>query len=247
MGGEKWTRPETLAAFALYCRLPFGKLHSRNPEIIMLAEALGRTPASVAMKCCNLASLDDAHRDRGVRGLQKVSFMQEPEPICFEAARCLANYLPSLLVTPSDDIPPSLKGTEREAVIKIRVNQRYFRDMILASYGSTCAVCGLPFFELLVASHIVPWSHDENLRMNPCNGICLCGTHDLAFERGLLRIHSDFSLYVSQSVADLQHVESVREWLFRYAGRALIMPDRWKPDPILLARRLAMFSDKTTP
>ena len=45
-----WTRQELLVAFALYCRLPFGRLHSRNPEIVQFAEAIGRTPSALAMK-----------------------------------------------------------------------------------------------------------------------------------------------------------------------------------------------------
>ena len=44
MAGKLWTRDETLVAFNLYCRTPFGRLHARNQEIIELASALGRTP-----------------------------------------------------------------------------------------------------------------------------------------------------------------------------------------------------------
>jgi len=64
-----WRRDEQLAAFCLYCRTPFGKLHARNPEIIVLASKLGRTPSAVAMKACNFASLDPVVQARGVSGL----------------------------------------------------------------------------------------------------------------------------------------------------------------------------------
>ncbi len=53
-----WTRDQQLAVLRLYFRLPFGKLHRGNPEIVALAQALGRTPSSVSMKACNFASLD---------------------------------------------------------------------------------------------------------------------------------------------------------------------------------------------
>ena len=55
-----WTRDELLVAFNLYCKTPFGRLHQRNPEIIRLASALGRTPSALAMKLVNFASLDPA-------------------------------------------------------------------------------------------------------------------------------------------------------------------------------------------
>src|SRR3954471_1312521 len=94
MAGRPWTRDETLAALNLYCRTPFGRLHARNPEIAALAKALNRTPSSVAMKCCNLASFDPAQRARGIRGLSKASqldeavwteFHRDPETVGYES------------------------------------------------------------------------------------------------------------------------------------------------------------------
>jgi len=47
---NRWSRDELLLAFNLYCRTPFGKMHSRNPDVIDLSKLIGRTPSSVAMK-----------------------------------------------------------------------------------------------------------------------------------------------------------------------------------------------------
>ncbi|MDF8335267.1 hypothetical protein [Novosphingobium cyanobacteriorum] len=55
---KRWSEEETVLALYLYLQLPFGKLHSGNPEIQQLAAALGRSSSSVAMKLCNFASLD---------------------------------------------------------------------------------------------------------------------------------------------------------------------------------------------
>ena len=73
MHSSDWTRDQLILAMNLYCRLPFGKFHSRNPEVIRLAEVIERTPSSVAMKLSNLASLDPAHQLRGVKGLSGAS------------------------------------------------------------------------------------------------------------------------------------------------------------------------------
>ena len=43
---SSWTRQQLLVAFDLYCRTPFGRLHSRNPEIVGAAKAIGRTPSA---------------------------------------------------------------------------------------------------------------------------------------------------------------------------------------------------------
>lgn len=69
MANKIWTYDETLLAFELYCRIPFGKINSTHPEIIKLALLLNRTPAAVSMKMCNLARLDPEEIARGIKGL----------------------------------------------------------------------------------------------------------------------------------------------------------------------------------
>src|ERR1039457_290173 len=72
-----WSRDETIVACGLYFTLPFGRMHARNPRIIEVAGLLGRTSSSLAMKLTNLASLDPAHRARGVKGLMGRSRLDE--------------------------------------------------------------------------------------------------------------------------------------------------------------------------
>ncbi len=70
---NRWTREQLLVAFKLYCQLPFGKLHSRNPEIIRYSKLIGRTPSALAMKLTNIASLDPVITSSGRRGLTGAS------------------------------------------------------------------------------------------------------------------------------------------------------------------------------
>jgi hypothetical protein len=56
--GNRWTRDQLLIVLNLYHKLRFGQLDSRQPVIIDLANRMGRTSGSVAMKLNNLASLD---------------------------------------------------------------------------------------------------------------------------------------------------------------------------------------------
>src|SRR6476469_6528398 len=91
---QNWGRDDTLIAFRLYCRTPFGKLHKTNPEIVRLARLIERTPSAVGMKACNFASLDPKQRERGIKALPNASnlmrgiwqeFEQNPEAIAAEA------------------------------------------------------------------------------------------------------------------------------------------------------------------
>lgn len=71
--GRPWAREELIIVFNLYCSMPFGQMHSRNHVIIEMAQVLGRTASSVAMKLVNFASFDPAHQARGVSGLKGAS------------------------------------------------------------------------------------------------------------------------------------------------------------------------------
>jgi hypothetical protein len=56
------TRDELIIAFNLYCKLPFGRIHMRNPLILELAGAIGRSPSAVSWKLANVARLDPSLR-----------------------------------------------------------------------------------------------------------------------------------------------------------------------------------------
>jgi len=229
--------------------MPFGRLHGRNPEIVAVARRLGRTANAVAMKCCNLASLDESHQARGVSALSNVSaldravweeYLGNPESTSFQAAFALAEAESRPLLPPevAETFP---EGREAERVVRARVNQRFFRDTILASYDEACAVCALPLPALLVASHIVPWSIDPTYRLHPRNGLCLCGTHDRAYECGILRVGPDYRIDIV--VPDsLRAGSAVQSWLVRFEGEQIRSPRRWRPDPMLLQRKLDLVS-----
>ncbi len=82
----------------------------------------------------------------------------------------------------------------REEVVKVRVNQSFFRRSILASYNNTCCITGIQQSEFLIAGHIKTWSIDEKNRPNTQNGIAINAFHDKAFETGLMTITTDIAL-----------------------------------------------------
>jgi len=89
-----------ILALNLYLQLPFGKLHSRTPEIIQLSVIIGRTPGSVAMRLNNFAAVDPFHQQRGIAGLKRGvkqvrpiwdEFVGSMEELLFESERILTN------------------------------------------------------------------------------------------------------------------------------------------------------------
>ncbi|MCI0361757.1 MAG: HNH endonuclease [Planctomycetaceae bacterium] len=255
MPRQSWSRDETLVAFNIYCRTPFGRLHGKNPEIIEVAARLGRTASALAMKCCNLAAFDDVLKERGIKGLSKASktdaevwhdFQQHPEEVAFDSEQAFAQLMGQPIRAEDEVRWEDVQGLDRQAVTKVRVNQQFFRSLILSGYRNRCAVCELPLPQLLVASHIIPWSIDKTLRMNPQNGICLCALHDRAFDKGVLRIAPDYLISISAIVLKAEPVRSIADSLIRFDGKSLALPDRWHPNPVLLKRCVSLFTDHST-
>lgn len=124
------------------------------------------------------------------------------------------------------DIP---LGMEREAIIKQRINQSFFRQTILSSYNLKCCITGLSISDFLVASHIVPWAKDEKNRLNPHNGLCLNSIHDKAFDRGFFTITPDYKIKVSKQLTELKKENAVADLFLKYENQAIILPDKFLP------------------
>jgi putative restriction endonuclease len=246
--GEDWSHDELILAFSLYSEIPFGKIHMGNIQVQELSKLLGRTPGSVSMKLSNFARLDPALQARGIVGLQRGGkgeeriwdeFKQSPEAFAFTSQKLLAERVgrpvEEVARIETDDLPAA--GLEREALVRVRVNQSFFRKRILSAYEFRCCVTGLRFPELLVASHIVPWSEDSANRLNPRNGLCLNALHDRAFDRHLMWIDPEFRIRFARRLSGQNSEEKGSlDWLLSYEGKQLRLPKHFAPDPRLLSQ-----------
>jgi putative restriction endonuclease len=241
-GQKLWTREELILAINLYCTLPFGKLHSGNPKIIHLANLIGRTPGSVAYKLVNLASLDPSLQLRGIKGAHNSSkldqliwdeFYQNWEDLPFESEKLRAKFENSTIEVLNNIVEEELpkEGKVREQVVKVRVNQGFFRRTVLSAYNFTCCITGLQNTTLLIAGHIRPWGIDEHNRLNPSNGIAINALHDKAFEAGLLTITPDYKIKISSSILENEKDKSVATELFlKYENKSIILPTKFLPN-----------------
>lgn len=95
-----------------------------------------------------------------------------------------------------------LQGEEREALIKVRVNQSAFRKLLMRRY-THCCLCDVDDESLLVASHIKPWAksnHAEKVDVN--NGLLLCPNHDKLFDRGYISFDNGGHIVISDELSE---------------------------------------------
>jgi len=91
-----------------------------------------------------------------------------------------------------------------------------------------CGVTQIDQPQLLVASHIKPWSKDERNRLNPRNGILLNALHDRAFDNGLISFKDDLDIMISPK---LKLHEMARPF---FEDKKLTAPEKFGPDPAFL-------------
>lgn len=246
-----WTAEQLKLAFYFYCQTPFGKLHSRNPQIIELAKLIGRTPSALAMKLVNFASLDPSITGTGRKGLSGASaldretwneFHADWERLTVECEQLRQHLLQEHgLSTPApsaraDEFPlTDFTGETRQAIVQQRVKQNFFRRAVLSSYRDRCCISGLSDKRLLVASHIVPWSADKANRLNPSNGLCLSAIHDKAFDNHLFTLSDDWHVVLSSRIKSSKDT-FLREVFWPSDGKQIEMPERFAPDPSFIAK-----------
>jgi putative restriction endonuclease len=238
--GQPWTRDQLILAFELYCRVPFGRITTRNPSIRELAVLLSRTAASVTRKLGNFGAFDPELAARNVSGLTHGSkldrtiwdeFHKDWSGLVVRAYAVRRNLTPGEPVEPVFAAPQG--PSERVVTVKQRLHQSFFRDAVLSSYNARCCVTGLPIVECLVEGHIIPWSVNEQRRADPTNGVCLSATFDSLFDSGLITIDDDLTLRVSKCLRDVTD-RAVAEHVAARHGQKITPPVRFYPDPACL-------------
>jgi predicted restriction endonuclease len=219
-------------------------MHKGNPEIIALAKAINRTASSVALKLCNFAHLDPSLSQKGAsHGSRLDKVIWDEFSPHLENLIMSANEIRSNLNLPlTADETPEFSGeisetseTDRISTVKTRVGQNFFRSMVLSTYESKCCLTGIGVSEILVASHIVPWSQDKNLRLNPRNGLCLNVMHDKIFDLGLMSFDDDYRAIFSKKLKDA-NIKTGLDFLLNTEGIKIQLPKRFLPDKSLIQR-----------
>lgn len=237
---KNWNSIELTLTLNLYYKIPFSKINYKHAEIIKLASVINRTPSAVALKLVNFARLDPALKARKISGMKHGAktdveiwheYYGDLEGLAYKSETIIAEYKnkPIEITSGIDLVSLPKVGKEREALIKVRVNQQFFRSAILASYENKCCITGLNIPSLLVASHIIPWSKDEKNRMNLSNGLCLNPLHDKAFDLGLITITPSYEIKLSASLHKSSN-STAKEFLLQFDAKTINLPYKYLPD-----------------
>jgi putative restriction endonuclease len=256
MERKLWTKDELILVFNLYLKLPFGKMHTRTPEIIEMANLLGRTVNSIAIRLTNFAACDPYHQNRGVKGMvggikqcQPIwdEFAENKELLIFESEQILAEKENQTIETKFDELLfdlKDLKGETKIREVKTRVNQNVFRQIVVANYSGKCAITGIDLPELLFASHIIPWSKNEDERLNPENGICLSALYDKAYDKGLIAINEQYQILISDKLKKKKEADYYGKYFAPIENQSLIQPQRYFPKKDFIQYHLDVIFNK---
>lgn len=86
-------------------------------------------------------------------------------------------------------------GEDVDAVVKRRIGQGPFRTLLEKENGVSCWLSGLDHRQLLIASHIVPWSKSTpSQKTDHANGLLLSVSWDALFDKGLVSFDDDGKL-----------------------------------------------------
>lgn len=239
MAKDNWTREQTIVAFNVYCKIPFKSSNKNNPFIIKYANIIGRSPSALNMKVGNFGRLDPELKKQGIVGLSNGGKLEEViweefngnwSKLAYESELLIAQFQNKKIEeTINIDFSEFPIGREREAIIKQRVNQNFFRSTVLSAYNLKCCITGLGISDFLISSHIVPWAKDEKNRLNPHNGLCLNSIHDKAFDKGFITVTPDYKIKISKYFSVFKQDLAVSDLFLKYENQKIILPYKFLP------------------
>ena len=93
--------------------------------------------------------------------------------------------------------------TERNGLITSRVGQGYYRQQIRNKWDDKCPITGSRLIEVLISSHIVPWSQcNDEERLDVENGILLSPNVDSLFDKHLISFSDEGQMLISHKISD---------------------------------------------
>lgn len=113
--------------------------------------------------------------------------------------------------------------SDNEATAKNRGKyQEIFRKKIIfPNYDYQCAITGINTLSLLRAAHIVRWADNKKERLNPQNGICLSVLADACFEKGFIKIDTDYKVRIAD---EAKRDQILYQEISKYDGSKITLP-----------------------
>ena len=153
--------------------------------------------------------------------------------------------------TPDELAKQLVREPQESAAVWGRIKNRgiaqdVFRRALLLAYHGRCAFCGLSLKEALQAAHIIPWRQATfSQRLDPANGLLLCGTHHLLFDSHVLTVSADRRIVCTLvDYPGFRWTESDRQSAIALHGQSVSLPaeERLRPSVAALQHRAASVS-----
>ena len=194
-----WSREDIIIAYALYCVTPLGKINPSNKVIQQVAEIIPHSVASIVMRMRNFRYIDPKVSS-GLKNVAKADRMiYEEFKHDWGSLSLEAETLTGLAIFDSSPLQGAKPLSSLTNHGKVSRERHFFKQAVLAAYDDRCFISGCALPQMLVASHIKPYSQcrSEADRVSPDNGICLNTFYDKAFDRGLITITPSMKKYDS--------------------------------------------------
>jgi len=166
------------------------ELQAISSEVGTRGVTPGQTLSRVLQELRQLGILH--HVERGVDLLLDRPILAEAEDYP-DKALDIAIDREELLI---EDVPTG----DAIVLARQRRGQSRLRFRALAIYTNRCALCDVRETELLIASHIVRWGDDPEVRGKLSNILCLCRMHDSLFEYGYVSVADDLRVLKKAAV-----------------------------------------------
>jgi predicted restriction endonuclease len=102
----------------------------------------------------------------------------------------------------------TLSLKEKEAVMKQRIGQGLFKDLLLKKYSTKCALCSISTEKMLIGSHIKAWSDSTDAeKLDENNGLLLCAHHDALFDKHLISFDDSGDIIISPTLSRTEQKE----------------------------------------
>ncbi|WP_430615064.1 HNH endonuclease [Flavobacterium sp. JP2137] len=134
----------------------------------------------------------------------------------------------------------AIENAKRE--IQIRIKQSTFRKKVLENFNYKCCLTRVTENDLLVASHIIPWSTKIDTRLSPHNGLCLSTLYDSLFDKGYFTLNEKYEVIIASKLDALSL--QTQNWLNEISGRVISKPVKHEISQIALEYHRNTIFDK---
>ncbi len=163
----------------------------------------------------------------------------EPARLTFRIAADAAGLAEPLLLGGGTEAPFKRYAT---SLVKRRLHQHRFRELVVGAYREQCTVCRLHHSELLDAAHILE-DKDERGKPEVPNGLALCKIHHGAYDANILGIAPDLRIQVRADILAEIDGPMLKHGLQEMHGQLITVPNQayMRPRVEYLAARFERF------